>query len=25
LPFGLFMGAGGLLVVCAGWLGWLRR
>jgi leader peptidase (prepilin peptidase)/N-methyltransferase len=25
LPFGLFLGAGGLLVVCADWLGWLRR
>ena len=24
LPFGLFLGAGGLLVVCADWLGWLR-
>jgi leader peptidase (prepilin peptidase)/N-methyltransferase len=25
LPLGLFMGSGGLLVVCADWLGWLRR
>jgi leader peptidase (prepilin peptidase)/N-methyltransferase len=25
LPFGLFLGAGGLLVVCADWLGFLRR
>jgi leader peptidase (prepilin peptidase)/N-methyltransferase len=25
LPFGLFLGSGGLLVACADWLGWLRR
>jgi hypothetical protein len=24
LPFGLFMGAGAMLVVCADWLGFLR-
>ena len=25
LPFGLFLGAGGLFAICAEWFGWLRR